>query len=555
MIAKIITKEINNLIEKAQVEGVLPKDIRIVFQVEPPKVAEHGDYATNVALSLAGQIKQNPREIASWLVKHLKEKKELFSKIEVAGPGFINFFIAACYWQQVPKEIISLGEKYGQSEVGKGKKIQVEFVSANPTGPLHIGHGRGAAVGDTLARVLSFAGFHVEKEYYINDVGRQMKILGNSVYLRAKEISGEKVDFPEDHYQGDYIRDLARKLLSQEPRILSMPEEEAIEKAKNFAVKEILSDIKRDLEDFGVTYDNWFSEKTLYENGEVEKALNFLKTKGFLYEKDGALWFCSSKFGDEKDRVVIRATGEPTYFASDIAYHHHKFLTRSYDKVINIWGADHHGYIPRLKAAVKALGISEDRLRVILIQMVNLLESGELKSMSTRAGEFVTLRELLDEVGKDATRFTFLTRRADSPLDFDVDLVKRQSQENPVYYVQYAHARLSSIFRKAEEANIALLPLSEINLSRLDKPEDFVLLKLLDYFPDVIEASALKLEPHRLTFYLLDLATAFHNYYAKHRFLSDDFDLTQARLCLAKAIKQVISKGLWLLGVSAPEKM
>ncbi len=555
MIAKIINTEINKLIKKAQEDGVLPNEISVSFQVEPPKVAEHGDYATNVALTLAGQVRQNPREIATWLAKYLERRDDLFSRVEVAGPGFINFFIAPVYWQQVPKQVILLGENYGQSKVGKRQRVQVEFVSANPTGPLHIGHGRGAAVGDTLARLLSFAGFHVEKEYYINDVGRQMEILGHSVYLRAKELLGEKVDFPKDYYQGDYIRDLAKELLSQRPGILSIPEDEAIEEAKIFAVKEILSGIKKDLEDFGVTYDRWFSEKTLYEDEEVEKALNFLKDKGLLYEREGALWFCSSKFGDEKDRVVIRATGEPTYFASDIAYHHHKFLTRGYDRVIDVWGADHHGYIPRLKAAIRALGISNNRLQVILIQMVNLIESGELKSMSTRAGEFVTLRELLNEVGKDATRFTFLTRRADSPLDFDVDLARRQSQENPVYYVQYAHARLASIFRKAAQAGVYLLPLSQIDLSRLDQPEDFVLLKLLDYFPDVVEAAALKLEPHRLTFYLLELATAFHNYYARHRFLSDDQSLTQARLCLAKAVKQVVAKGLWLLGVFAPEKM
>ncbi len=555
MIAKIIVEEIKKLIKEAQETGLLPREISLRFQVEPPKVEEHGDYATNVALSLAGQAKRNPREMALWFAERLGSKKDLFSKVEVAGPGFINFFIAPAYWQQVPKKILTLGEKYGQSQVGQGQKVQVEFVSANPTGPLHIGHGRGAAVGDTLARVLSWAGFEVEKEYYINDVGRQMRILGQSVYLRAKELGGEKLDFPKDHYQGEYIRELARELLALEPDLLTKPEEEAIEIAKNFAVEKILSGIRKDLEDFGVTYDSWFSEKSLYESSEVKKALDLLKEKGLLYEKEGALWFKAADFGDEKDRVVIRATGEPTYFASDIAYHHHKFLTRGYDQVVDIWGADHHGYIPRLKAAVKALGIEPERLQVILIQMVNLIEGGELKSMSTRAGEFVTLRELLDEVGRDATRFIFLTRRADSPLDFDVDLAKRQSQENPVYYVQYAHARLASIFRKAEEAQVELKPLTEIDFSLLNEPEDFTLLKLLDYFPDVIEGAALKREPHRLTFYLLDLATAFHNYYTKHRFLGEDKGLTQARLALAKALKQVIAQGLWLLGVSAPERM
>ncbi len=555
MIAKIIEDEILKLLDRAQEEGFLPAEIKPRFQVEPPKVPEHGDYATNLALSLAGQAKRNPREIATWFVERLAQKKELFAKVEIAGPGFINFFIAPTYWQGVPISVVELGEAYGRSMVGEGQKVQVEFVSANPTGPLHIGHGRGAAVGDTLARVLSYAGFEVEKEYYINDVGRQMQILGRSVYLRAKELRGEEIEFPEDHYRGEYIKDLARELLKQVPDLLTRPEEEAIALARDFAKEKILQGIRKDLEDFGVTYDSWFSEKSLYESKEVEKALGVLREKGLLYEKDGAVWFKASEFGDEKDRVVIRASGEPTYFASDIAYHHHKFLTRGFSEVIDIWGADHHGYIPRLKAAVKALGVDPERLQVILIQMVNLLEAGELKSMSTRAGEFVTLRELLDEVGRDATRFIFLTRRADSPLDFDVELAKRQSQENPVYYVQYAHARLASIFRKAAEAKVFLPPVDKIDTSLLDQPEDFVLLKLLDYFPDVIEAAALKREPHRLTFFLLDLATAFHNYYTKHRFLGEEEKRTWARLLLAQAVKIVLARGLWLLGVSAPEKM
>ena len=555
MIARLIEKELARLIEKAKEEGVLPAEVRPRFQVEPPKAKEHGDYATNVALSLAGQAKKNPREIATWFAEELATRKDLFAKVEVAGPGFINFFIAPSYWQKVPAVVEEQGEAYGRVDVGGGRKVQVEFVSANPTGPLHIGHGRGAAVGDTLARILSFANFQVEKEYYVNDVGRQMKILGRSVYLRAKELSGEKIAFPEDHYRGAYIIDIARDLLKEEPDLLSLPEEEAIEKAKNYALEVILAGIKKDLEDFGVIYDSWFSEKSLYETGMVDKALSFLREKGLLYEKDGAVWFKASTFGDEKDRVVIRATGEPTYFASDIAYHYHKFFVRGYDLVIDVWGADHHGYIPRLKAVIKAFGVPEDRLQVMLIQMVNLLEGGRLKSMSTRAGEFVTLRELLEEVGKDATRFIFLTRRCDSPLDFDVELAKKQSRENPVYYVQYAHARLSSLFRKAEEEGLALPRAEEVDLSLLDTPEDFTLLKLLDYFPDTVEACAQRLEPHLLTFYLLDLATALHDYYTKHRFLSEETERTKARLVLAKAVKQVLATGLHLLGVSAPERM
>ncbi|NPA49499.1 MAG: arginine--tRNA ligase [Thermodesulfobacteria bacterium] len=555
MIAKLIEEEILKEVSEAQKEGLLPSDIKLRFQVEPPKVKEHGDYATNLALSLAGQAGKNPRELAQWFAEKFATRGDLFEKVEVAGPGFINFFIAKAYWQQVPRVIEARGKDYGRVEVGGGRKVQVEFVSANPTGPLHIGHGRGAAVGDTLSRLLSFAGFQVEKEYYVNDVGRQMKILGRSVYLRARELAGEKIDFPEDHYRGEYIREIARDLLEKEPSFLDLPEEEAIEKAKDFALQVILSGIKKDLEDFGVTYDHWFSEKSLYEGNYVEKALSFLKEKGLLYEKDGAVWFRAKDFGDEKDRVVIRATGEPTYFASDIAYHYHKFFVRNYDLVVDIWGADHHGYVPRLKAVIQAFGLPKEKLEVLLIQMVNLLEGGKLKSMSTRAGEFVTLRELLEEVGKDATRFIFLTRRADSPLDFDVELAKKQSRENPVYYVQYAHARLASLFRKAKEAGFEDPSAQGADLALLDTPEDFNLLKLLDYFPDTIEACVTKLEPHLLTFYLLDLATALHDYYTKHRFLSEDQPRTRARLVLAKAVKQVLATGLELLGVSAPERM
>ncbi len=555
MIAKLIEEEIRKEVLKAQEQGLLPSQLKLRFQVEPPKNKEYGDYATNLALSVAGQVRKNPRELASWFAERMAARKELFEKVEVAGPGFINFFISKKYWQQVPRIIESQGKAYGRLNLGKGRKVQVEFVSANPTGPLHIGHGRGAAVGDTLARLLSFAGFKVDKEYYINDVGRQMKILGRSVYLRAKELRGEKIDFPEDHYKGEYIREIARSLLEREPSFLDLPEEEALERAKNFALEVILSGIKKDLADFGVTYDYWFSEKKLYKENFVEKALSFLKEKGLLYEKDGAIWFRAKDFGDEKDRVVVRATGEPTYFASDIAYHYHKFLVRHYDLVVDIWGADHHGYVPRLKAVIRAFGLPEEKLQVLLIQMVNLLEGGRLKSMSTRAGEFITLRELIDDVGKDATRFIFLTRRADSPLDFDVELAKSRSRENPVYYVQYAHARLASLFRKAEEAGLKNVSAEEVNLSLLETPEDFHLLKLLDYFPDTIEACVTKFEPHLLTFYLLDLATALHDYYTKHRFLSEDLPRSKARLVLAKAVKQVLATGLDLLGVSAPERM
>ena len=531
----------------------LPEDLPV--KVEAPPREELGDYATNAALVAAGRLKRPPRELARELAEKLARCEDLFSRVEVAGPGFINFWVAPAYWQGVVKRVLARGEEYGRSDLGKGQRVQVEFVSANPTGPLHIGHGRGAAVGDTLARILSFAGFEVVKEYYINDRGRQMEILGRSVWLRAREIAGEKIDFPEDHYRGDYIRDLARELLARRPDLLELPEEEALEVCREFALREILSGIRRDLEDFGVTYDVWYSERELYEKGEVEEALAALAEAGHLYEKEGALWFRASEFGDEKDRVVRRSTGEPTYFASDIAYHREKFLKRGFDLVVDVWGADHHGYVPRLKAVLSALGLDPERLKVLLIQMVNLIEGGKLKSMSTRAGEFVTLRELLEEVGRDAVRFTFLTRKCDAPLDFDVELVKSQSSENPVYYVQYAHARLASVFRKAEEVGLLPPSLEEIPAHRLDTAEDFRLLKLLDAFPRVIEEAAVSLEPHRVTYFLLDLATALHDYYTKHRFVSEDEELSRARLALARAVKQVLARGLNLLGVSAPERM
>lgn len=531
----------------------LPEDLP--FKVEPPREEAFGDYATNAALVLAGRLKRPPRELAEELAQKLSSRRDLFSKVEVAGPGFINFFVAPEYWQSVVKAVVSRGEAYGRSDLGRGLKVQVEFVSANPTGPLHIGHGRGAAVGDTLARILAFAGYEVVREYYINDRGRQIEILGRSVWLRARELSGEKIDFPEDHYRGEYIRDLARKLLVLEPNLLALPEEKAVAIARDFALREILADIKQDLHEFGVSYEVWYSERGLYEKGEVEEALRALSEAGHLYEKDGALWFRASAFGDEKDRVVRRSNGETTYFASDIAYHREKFLKRGFDLVVDVWGADHHGYIPRLKAVLSALRIDPERLRVLLIQMVNLIEGGRLKSMSTRAGEFVTLRELVEEVGRDAVRFTFLTRKCDAPLEFDVELAKRRSQENPVFYVQYAHARLCSVFRKAEEAGLKLGSPEEVNCARLDTSEDFKLLKLLDAFPLVVEEAAKNLEPHRLTYFLLDLATAFHDYYTKHRFISEDEELSRARLALAWALRQVFKTGLNLLGVSAPERM
>ncbi len=392
------------------------------------------------------------------------------------------------------------------------------------------------------------------KEYYINDYGTQMYTLGRSVYLRARELAGEKVEFPENGYKGAYIYDIAKVALEKYPNLLSLPENEAILLCKNLAVDIILKDIKEDLENFRVYFDSWYSESSLFERGVVERVLKLLEEKGFIYERDSALWFRAKDFGDEKDRVLRKSSGDYTYFASDIAYHYEKFFERGFDLCINLWGADHHGYVPRLKSAMKALGIPEERLSIILIQMVNLLEEGELKSMSTRRGEFVELKELISEVGTDAVRFIFLSRSSDSPLDFDVELTKKQSQENPVYYVQYAHARICSVFAKAKEIGIKLGDF-DVDFSLLREKEEIKLLKFIDSFDDVLEASAFQLAPYKVTYYLIDLASAFHDYYTKFRIVQDDRELMLARLALCEGVKRVLKQGLELLGVSAPEKM
>jgi len=542
-------------LKKAIEKGAIPEtDMPKGHQVSIPKQEAHGDFSSNLAMVLASRLKRPPRQVAEILVETLSENS-LFERVEVAGPGFVNFFIAPEKWQANLRTIYRTGSKYGESDAGKGRRVLVEFVSANPTGPLHVGHGRGAAVGDSLARVLRAAGFNVETEYYINDAGNQMKTLGSSVYLRYLEHFGKSVTFPDDYYQGEYIKEIARDIASREgEKYIDIPLSECIEFFTIEAVKEISAGIKKDLEDFGVSFDNWFSEKSLHASGFVEETIEQLKSRGEIYEKDGALWFRTSEYGDEKDRVVRRSNGELTYFAADIAYHRQK-VERGYDLLVDIWGADHHGYVPRVKAALKAMGHSDDVLKVLLVQLVNLLKGGKIRAMSTRAGEFVTLREVLDDVGRDAARFIFLTRKCDSHLDFDLDLAKQQSQENPVYYVQYAHARLCSVFSKASEQNIFLRDPEDVDVTLLNAKEELVLIRHLDSFPRIVADSAISLEPHRISYYLTDLAGLFHGYYTKYRFVSEDEELTQARLFLAHVTKQVFRKGLELLGVSAPEKM
>ncbi len=524
------------------------------FEVESPKQPEHGDFATNAALVLASQAKRAPRLVAETLKKWLAPPEGMLHRVEIAGPGFINFFITDSYWPRVLWEIHRLGPAYGTSDIGAGQKVQVEFVSANPTGPLHIGHGRGAALGDALANLLAAAGYQVEREYYINDVGTQILTLGKSLYFRAKELQGEQVDFPADGYQGEYMYDLARQYLARQgvPAGADPGDAEFLALGQ-YAADFILADIKKDLADFGVSFDTWFSEAELFRQGWVERSFDLLRRHDFLYEQDGALWFRATRLGDEKDRVVRRQTGATTYFASDIAYHLHKF-ERGFDLLVDLWGADHHGYVPRLKAAAQALD-GRARLTIILVQLVSLLRQGEPVAMTTRGGTFVTLREVVDEVGKDAARFIFLTRRPDAQLEFDLEVAKQQSSENPVYYVQYAHARLASVFRQAEAQGIQVTEPDPAFFALLSLPEEMELFKMLAGYPELVEGAARNLEPHRITYFLTELAAQLHSYYYKHRFISDDADLTQARLWLVNGVKTVLAHGLGILGVTAPETM
>ncbi|SMC20479.1 arginyl-tRNA synthetase [Desulfacinum hydrothermale DSM 13146] len=529
------------------------QDLRV--ELEIPKISDHGDYATNAAMVLTKPLRRNPREIAQAIIDRMEGRHELLASVEIAGPGFINFFIRPEAWADVVRDIHAKADAYGLQDLGGGKRFQVEFVSANPTGPLHIGHGRGAAIGDVLANILRACGYQVDKEYYINDAGKQMQTLGRSLYLRYLEALGVPIDFPDDHYRGDYMKDLAREVVGQMgDRYKDTPEDEALPFFTKYAGDHILDGIRQDLEAFGVRHDVWFSEQSLHDAGEVQKTIEALEQAGYIYEEDGAKWFRSTAFGDEKDRVVVRANGLTTYFAADLAYHKNKF-ERDYDTVIDVWGADHHGYVARMSAGIQALGRKASDLRIILVQLVNLLRGGKPVAMSTRAGEFVTLREVVDEVGKDAARFIFLTRRSDSPLDFDLEVAKMQSNDNPVYYVQYAHARLCSVFQVAREKGVPCSWSVPPDLSPLTHPKELELMKLLGEYPQVVAASALQLEPHRIPYYLNELVSCFHSYYNQNRILGEEEATTQARLYLAAAVRTVIRNALGLLGVDAPEKM
>ena len=474
------------------------------------------------------------------------------AKAEVAGPGFINIFLEKSYWPGVLAEALSRGPEFGRPDVGRGEKVQVEFVSANPTGPLHIGHGRGAAVGDSLANILKAAGYDVTREFYINDAGRQVHILGESVRLRAEELQGAQVEFPGDFYRGEYVKEIDRDYLSM---CQALHKDEPMPTYQEFACEEMLRSIKKDLLDFGVEFDVWYSETKLRNEGLVTDTIHKLDKMGHLYELEGARWFRTTKFGDDKDRVIEKADGELTYFASDIAYHRNK-LERGFTTIVDVWGADHHGYESRIRALIKALGHDEHALKVIFIQLVTLIRKGEPVPMGKREGEFVTLRQVMDEVGTDACRFFFLMRKADAHLDFDLDLAKSQAPENPVYYVQYCHARIQSIFEFARESGVEVTEKPERKtLERLELKEETNIIKHLAAFEEVVEKSALAMEPHRITFYLMELAGLFHPYYNRNRVVTDDIELTRARLFLCRAVGTIVASGLSLLGVSAPAKM
>jgi len=550
---KKLDKVLRDSLDLCFAEGYLKRTRMPEFVVEVPNNPDHGHFATNLAMMLAREQGNQPRKIAEIIIQHLADDNHLIDKAEIGGAGFINFFVAIEQWRNLLCQVIGQADAYGRSPMGNGEKIMVEFVSANPTGPLHLGHGRGAALGDTLCRILEFCGYDARREFYINDAGLQVKLLGESIYSRWKQFSDPSYPFPADGYQGEYVEELAMEI-SKEQDLEDLSVHDAVELLTERGKDRMLKELKEDLAHFRVNFDLWFEESGLYSSGKIDQTLKLIEKRGLLYEKDGALWVMTTRFGDDKDRVVRKTDGEYTYFASDISYHLNKW-ERGFKKVINIWGADHHGYVNRVQAALMAEGLPEGWLEVLLIQLVKLWEGGAEVKMSKRSGRYVTLKELVDEVGVDAVRFVFLSKDHTSPLDFDIDLVKRKDSENPVYYVQYAHARICSIFRKAAERNINLPEDPGSCLKKLVLDEEIALIRQMAEFPCLIEEIAIKREPHRLTYYLIELASSFHKYYNKHRVITKDRALSHARLCLSLGAKILINNGLNLLGLNAPEKM
>jgi arginyl-tRNA synthetase len=584
---QLLEQLVRQALTALQVEQSLPAGLADQVQITRTKDKQHGGFTCNVALVAARGVGYPPRELAQAIVRRLPAS-DAIDKVQVAGPGFINFYLKPATNRAVIANILEAGQDYGLSALGAGRKLQVEFVSANPTGPLHVGHGRGAAFGAAVANLLTAVGFDVQREYYVNDAGRQMDILAVSVWLRYLELCGELVAFPANGYRGAYVRDIAATLRTAYGDAYRRPAGELfsgitpdeppggdreahidalIGRAKRLlgsrdygavfaaGLTSILADIQDDLEHFGVHYDNWYSERSLAESGAVALTVQDLKDNGYAFEKNGALWFRSSAFGDEKDRVLVRENGQSTYFAADIAYHQDK-LKRGFEQVIDVWGADHHGYAPRVKAALQALGYEPSRLDVLLVQFANLYRGGKKVQMSTRSGEFVTLRQLREEVGKDAARFFYVMRKSDQHLDFDLDLAKSQSLDNPVYYIQYAHARICSVLRQLEEKGLTYSQREGLaNLDRLTESHEHALLETLARYPETVETAAMNREPHQIVHYLRELANNFHTYYNAHQFLVDECAMRNARLNLILATRQVIVNGLQLLGVSAPERM
>ena len=578
---------LQHAIEALKKQGILDSSLAAPIALERARDAQHGDFATNIAMLLAKAAKTNPRQLAEKIITEIPSNP-LVEKIEIAGPGFINFFINPDSQFDIVKQIHDAGPRFGLSKIGAGQRVQVEFVSANPTGPLHVGHGRGAAYGSAVADLLEAIGFQVEREYYVNDAGRQMDILATSIWLRYLEECGEVLPFPSNGYRGEYVREIAFNLHKKsgndyrrpvELVLEDIPADEhqggdkekhidaLIERTKTLlgsaqynelfqaGLQDILADIKQDLQEFGVTYQQWFSERQLMDDGSIQQALQRLEAAGFLYQQDGATWFASSRLGDEKDRVVIRENGQSTYFASDIAYHMHK-LDRGFDRIVNIWGADHHGYIPRVKAAMQALGADDSKLKVLLVQFAVLYRGEEKVQMSTRSGEFVTLRQLRNEVGKDACRFFYVMRKSEQHMDFDLKLATSKSNENPVYYVQYAYARVCSVLRQLDEKGRERnLHLGMEHLNLLTEDQENALLVALSKYPEILERAALQHEPHQLIHFLRELAHLFHSYYNAHQFLVEDDRLCNARLNLICAVKQVLANALNLLKINTPESM
>jgi arginyl-tRNA synthetase len=552
MLKQELASCLRQAVAEAQQKGALALAALPEMLIEHPQNPEHGDFASGLPLKLARTMRMSPMAIAEKVSEHIVPPTQI-ERLWIAAPGFINFTLRENWLRTQVGPILAEGESYGDIDLGKGKRVQVEFVSVNPTGPLHVGHGRGAVLGSTLANVLTASGCTVEKEYYINDMGNQIDNFGRSLYARYQQCLDKEAAMPPDGYYGNYMIDLAKEIArEQDNRLLGLPESEAASQLAEVGIAKILQRIKEDLELLNVNFDTWFSERSLYQGGQYNKAMELLQSGGYIAKKENATWFESSSLGEDKDNVLVRSDGSPTYFASDIAYHYNKFVERKFDWVIDIWGADHQGHVPRMKAMLKALGQDPEQLKVILCQLVTLRRGQEIVKVSKRSGEIITLREVIDEVGSDACRFLFLARSADSQMDFDLELAKRQSADNPVYYVQYAHARIASIIRLAEQRKVDY---SQGDVSLLTTEPELTLIRRLILLPEIVERVALTLEPHHLPYYAQDLATVFHSFYKQCRVVSKDEALTKARLKLVRATQIALAKILRLMGMTAPEKM